>query len=223
MNLKILLLVLTCLAAQRLAAQETSRASDPPTRDQIAKWISELANTKPQPSESPYVLSSPRNADRKALSVVKNAYDNLCINVVVAIPQLIDGLKDKRYAFYQESSSGAFVFHDVGYACYCIIVDNIEIYQPFITVVDEFERPRTVHFVSEMGGIEKWYSTRRNKTLFELQLEAVEWALKQSKPKDSISDNDWQKAKEKLAEFYDVFKAKKEPKINGDQLWFEGK
>ncbi len=223
MNPKILLIVLTCLVVQRAVAQEKSRLTEPPSRDQIAKWISELANTQPQPSAGSYVLNSPRNVDRKALSVVKNAYDNLCVNVLDAIPQLIDGLKDQRYAFYQESSSGAFVFHDVGYACSQIIKDNVEIYRPFLTVTDDFERPRTVHFVSEMGGIQEWYSTRRNKKLFEMQLEAVEWALKQSKPNSSISDNDWQNAKRKLEEFYDAFKAKMEPKINGDQLWFEGK
>lgn len=223
MNRKILFFILTCLAVQRLAAQETSRSSNPPSRDQIAKWISELANSEPQPSASPYVLNRPRNIDRNALNVVKNAYDNLCLNVVDAIPQLIDGLNDKRYAFYQESSSGAFVFHDVGYACSHIITDNIEIYRPFLTVLDDFERPRTVHFVLEMGGIQKWYSTRGNKTLFEMQLEAVEWALKQSKPNSSISANDWRNAKKELEEFYDAFKAKKKPKISGDQLWFEGK
>ncbi len=37
------------------------------------------------------------------------------------------------------------------------------IYRPFLTVTDDFERPRTVHFVSEMVEFKNGIPLERNK------------------------------------------------------------
>jgi hypothetical protein len=221
----IFLISLFLCVAQNLPAQETSATAQRVSRDQINVWIEELANKDPKPFDEPYILKPPRNLNRASLIVVKNAYDNLAANVAKSLPALIESLEDKRYSYYQESPSGAFLCHTVGEACYSIIVRNIEVYRPYATVLDKTERPRTVHFIDATGGPQKWLASRKDKSLFDMQLEAVEWALRQKKPdpQELVSDADWKKAIDDLRDFHAGFRTKGKPVVEMIELWFEGK
>lgn len=212
-------------SARWLLAQEAATKADRPTQAQIKTWITELANRDPKPFTEPYVLDRPRKIDRESLKIVKHAYDKLSAHAPDTLPALIDSLEDDRYSYYQESPSGAFVCHTVGQACYSIVVANIEIYRPHATVLDQTERPRTVHFITAMGGPKKWLLTRKNQSLFEMQREAIEWALKQPKPDPQklVADDDWQKCTEKLKQFHDSFIRAAKPVTVKNELWFEGK
>lgn len=210
---------------QCLHAQEAPTNAGRPSPTQIKNWIAELANRDAKPFTEPYVLKPPRNVSRESLEIVKNAYDKLSANAPEALPALIDSLEDERYSYYQESPSGAFLCHTVGEACYSIIVANIEIYRKHATVLDRTEKPRTVHFIGAMGGSRKWLADRKNRSLFEMQREALEWALKQPKPepRELVADEDWNKCTEELKRFYDTFSRAAKPLAVQNQLWFEGK
>ncbi|XZE44084.1 hypothetical protein SH467x_003672 [Pirellulaceae bacterium SH467] len=159
------------------------------------------------------------------MEIVKRAYDKLFANAPEALPALIDSLKDERYSYYQESQSGAIICHTVGDACLSIIVANVEIYRKHATVLDRTEKPRTVHFIAAMGGPEKWLAERKNRSLFEMQREAVEWALKQPKPepRELVADEDWNKCIKELKQFYEAFNKAAKPLTIRKELWFEGK
>ena len=220
-----LLAIALVFSARWLPAQEAAAIADRPTQAQIKTWITELANRDPQPFTEPYVLDPPKNIDRESLKIVKNAYDNLSAHAPDALPALIDSLEDEHYSYYQESPSGAFICHTVGQACYSIIVANIELYRPHATVLDQTDRPRTVHFISAMGGPKRWISTRKTYSLFEMQREAIEWALKQPKPdpQELVADEDWKKCTENLKQFHDSFIKAAKPGTAENELWFEGK
>ena len=181
-----------------------------------------MANRSERPF-SRYLLEPPRNIDRKTLAEVKAAYDKLSVHFPDSLPSLIDGLSDNRYSYYQEvPSNGAFECHNVGYACYDIITAHIEVYRRYLWVLDRTQVPRTVHFLSAMGGVKKWYRARRDKSLFDLQLEAVDWALKQP-PDERVERSDWDNAVAALRTFRDDFAKGKKPFDPENTLWFEGK
>jgi len=169
------------------------------------------------------VLEPPRNTDRTALADVKAAYDTLSLHFPDSLPSLIGGLSDRRYSYWQEvPSNGAFVCHDVGDACYEIIAAHIEVYRRYLRVLDRTGVPRTPHFLSAMGGVKKWYEARAEKSLFDLQLEALEWALQQP-PDKRVEQADWNKSVSALQKFRDEFAKDRKPFDPKNRLWFEGK
>lgn len=206
-----------------IAAQDADAESKRPSRAQCDAWVQQLANRSERPFTEDYVLKRPRNIDGRALADVKAAYDNLSLHFSDALPSLIGSLNDHRYAYYQEvPSNGAFVCADVAAACNNIVSAHIEIYRRELTLLDPTGVPRSVHFLSAMGGVKKWYAARKEKSLFELQLEAVDWALKQ--PRDErIEQADWAGAVAALRKFRDEFALGQKPFDPQHTLSFEGK
>jgi hypothetical protein len=210
-------------------AQETGSARQPgiagerPSRQQTEVWVRQLANRDKRPFDERYVLDPPRNIDSTALADVKTAYDKLSKHFPETLPALIGGLNDRRYAYYQEvPSNGAFVCRDVAHACDEIISAHIEIYHRELTLLDRSGVPRSVHFLSAMGGIKPWYEARKKKSVFELQLEAIDWALEQ--PRDQrVKQADWNEAGARLRKFRDEFAGSKQPFDPKHRLQFEGK
>lgn len=216
--------VFACFAfcCTQLFSQDTGSKVEHPARAQCDAWVQQLANRSKRPFEK-YVHKPPKNIDRKALAEVKAAYDKLSIHFADSLPSLIGGLSDERYSYYQEvPSNGVFECHNVGGACGKIIHENIEVYRRHLYSLDRTQVPRTVHFLSEMGGIEKWYASRKDKSLFELQLEAVNWALSQP-PDDRVERSEWDSAVVSLRKFRDELVQGKKPFDPKHRLWFEGK
>ena len=203
-----------------VGASAGEQQSKPPSRAQCDAWVQQLANRSERPFEG-YVHRSPKNIDRKALGEVKVAYDNLSMHFVESLPSLIGGLSDKRYSYYQEvPSNGVFTCHNVGGACYDIITANIETRR--LSFLDKTGVLRSVHFITAMGGAEKWYETRKRKSLFELQLEAIDWALQQ--PRDErIEQTEWDRGVVSLRKFRDEFTIGQKAIDPKKRLWFEGK
>lgn len=213
--------IITCFSGS-VYAQDARNKLDSPSLPQCQAWVQKLANRSNRPFDQ-YVFDPPRNIDRKALADVKAAYDQLSAHFSDALPALIGGLYDKRYSYYQEvPSNGVFECHNVGEACYDIIVTHIEVYRRHLYVLDGTGVPRTVYFLSEMGGVEKWHSSRKDKSLLQLQLEAVDWALKQ--PRDTrVERSEWDHAIAALRKFRHELAEGKKPFDPKHSLWFEGK
>src|SRR5262249_349738 len=148
-----------------------------------------------------YVLEQPRNLDNKALRKIKVAYDKLSANIEVGLPILTKHVDDDRFSYVYEDvgTSGAFVKASVGVACSRIIEAHVEAYCRHVTRTDFAAIPRCPSFIhDECGGIDKWWKPRKKKTLAELQLEGIEWVLRQRKPRLFKSEREWTRAKESL-------------------------
>jgi len=194
------------------------------TRAQCDAWVQQLANRSPRPFADGSVEDEPKNVDRKSLADVKVAYDQLSTHFPESLPSLIAGLPDKRYSYYYEvPSSGSFICDDVGRACEHIIRSHIEVFRGYLTVLDLTDVPRSVDFLAATGGAEKWYRARMNKPLFELQLEAIDWALKQDAPNPGIQQSDWAIAIERLKKFRVEFVNGKTAIDPKHRLLFRGK
>jgi hypothetical protein len=214
---------IVCCGMPVLAEEDQPTTLARPSREQCDQWVQQLANRSPRPFEQSYVLRPPRNIDRQALNEVKAAYDALSMHFAIALPSLIPGLSDHRYSYYQEvPSNGSFMCHDVGHACRSIISANVEVYRPFLVMLDKTGVPRTVHFISEMGGAEKWFADRKGKSLLELQREAVDWALAQ--PAEPRMDaKKWEMNVAALRTFRDEMASRKTPFDPKHRLQFECK
>jgi hypothetical protein len=217
------LMVVLQLQSQAIA-QKGAKAAEQVTRASCDRWVEQLANKSDRPFTDPYVLDPPRNVDRKALQVVKEAYENLALHFEIALPSLIKGLSDRRYSYYQEvPSNGSFICQEVGGACYEIISRRIEVYDGFLVQLDVTDVPRTPHFISSQGGVEKWFESRKTRSLLSLQLEAIDWALMQPKDKRIGADIDWTKKLATLRDFRTTLANSGKPYVRRIILQFEGK
>lgn len=200
----------TLLIAASLGGLSLGQAPDvelgKPTRARCDAWVQQLANRSPRPFAESSVDNEPKNVDKKALADVKEAYDQLSSHFTQSLPALTAGLPDRRYSHYQEiPSNGCFICMDVGSACEKIIEAHVEIYRRYLTVLDSTDVPRSVDFLSAMGGAEKWHRSRTDKPLFDLQLEAIDWALKQAAPPTNVREPDWTIAIDSLKKFREEF------------------
>ncbi len=203
-------MIITC-ALNDFAQEPLEEKEAPPTKVQLESWIHELANRSGRPFEANHVLRPPKKVDREGLDIVKRAYSNLAAHFELALPLLVEASDDLSYAYFVEEANGAYVSRSVGSACSDLIRDHIEVHKRFTTVLDFSDIPRSISFIGECGGPAKWYASRRDKSLFELQLETVEWALKQPKPNRGISDKDWEQGNDNLKSFYKKFAEEKKP------------
>lgn len=205
-----------------LATAQDKPVDKPVTREQCDAWVKQLVNRQAWPYKEPYVLNSPRNSGDAAYQDVKAAYDLLAKNVVLALPSLVEGVGDKRYSYWQESTSGAYVPRSVGEACRELITFQVEVYRDDLYLLDDTGVPRTLHFIRNNGGHKKWYESRKDKPLYDLQLEALDWALLQ--PADErVDSRKWKQGLAKLRKFREEFVKAGKPHHRVQELWFEGK
>jgi hypothetical protein len=77
-------------------------------------------------------------------------------------------------------------------------------------------------FLAKSGGIKKWYAERKGKSLFELQLEAVDFALAQP-PQELVDRKQWENQLTALRKFREEFAKSEKPFDPKHRLQFEGK
>ena len=125
--------------------------------------------------------------------------DELSDNIELSLPILMNHIKDKRFSYvYEEGISGVYETANVGTACRRIVEEHVEVYRGLVTKTDEEGRSKSLWFIEDgCGGIEKWWKSRKGRTLAELQREGIEWALKQRKP-DHFTAREWAAAKKDL-------------------------
>jgi hypothetical protein len=100
----------------------------------------------------------------------------------------------------------------VGDACRWIIIAHVEVYRPQVTRGGFGGVPRCPSFIYDgCGGIEKWWKRHKGDSLTELQLEAIAWVLRQSKPKEFESDREWAATKKELEKLARDIRASRKP------------
>jgi hypothetical protein len=185
----------TCCTA---IAQEKTLAPD---EAQIRAWIAALANPGP-PRRFEYPDEQLTKEERENLKPVSVAYANLTKHFVAALPYLVESTGDKRYSYPQEHpSSGVFENQTVGRACRSIIEGKVLPDNP--AVIDEREIAVWHHLPVDKD----WYARVKGMSLFEMQVDSLDWLLKQPPPGRG-SDKQWEAALQGVRKFREAFVAK---------------
>src|SRR5581483_3153758 len=134
----------------------------------------------------------------KTFKKIGAAYNTLSENIEVALPVLMKHINDKRYSFVGEQpSSGVYQLKPVGWACSEIVHAHVEAHLLKTFCHSREGHPLAYSFIRHCGGLDKWWGTRKGKLLAELQLEAMEWVMKQERPKLEVtfeSEEAWKEA-----------------------------
>jgi len=199
------------------------------TAARCERLVEQLVSPDKPPFTKSYVFQLPKGVSELALietqAKIKAAYDELSDNIEVALPALAKHVEDERFSYvYQDPISGVYLTDSVGDACSDIIVEHVEVYRKHVTSYDEEGRQRSLWFIEdECRGIDKWWKSRKGKTLAELQLEGIEWALGQKKPAHFTSNKKWAAAKKALKKLAEDIRASQKPILAEHHIQFFSK
>jgi hypothetical protein len=137
------------------------------------------------------------------------ALELLIQNAEFAWPELVNHLDDERYCVTYKSFSGFTLDFTVGGACREVILQNLA-YGYFKTVrpgsKEAYLRLQTPGFLRDPVKLKAWCEARRNRKLYELQIEICDWAAAElAKPEefpkeDLDTRNRWIAAIQKASE-----------------------
>lgn len=199
-----------------LAADEPKVLPKKLTIEECQKRIDQLANPEPKPKTlcGKTAIGQPKGADafiRRQRSI-KAAYDELSVNVEVALPLLVKHSGDDQFSYlYEDGISGSYGCMTIGNACRQIIGHHIEVCRPHLRKARDSEgRYHSLSFIGECGGVAEWWQPRRQMSLMELQLDCIEWARSHKRP-DYFDDQEWQTSKKALAELAAKIRESKQP------------
>ena len=135
----------------------------------------------------------PPNYDKEAQARIEKHQQILSDHCDVALPFLIEGCTDSRYSLTWQSDSYC-GNACVGEVCLGIVTSYLEIYREYMPSLVEKIRCRAYNYVPRIHGaignevseekkkeIEEWWRARKGKTLLQLQLEAIDWAIEKRK------------------------------------------
>jgi hypothetical protein len=172
-----------------------------PNEAQIRAWIAALANPGP-PREFDLPFEMLTKQELENLKPVRAAYENLSRHFVVALPYLMDSINDKRYSYpHEHPSSGVFENQSVGAACRNIIQNKVLLNNP--ALLDR----REIAVWHRLPIDKQWYARVKGMTLFEMQVDALDWLLKQPPP-SSVSREAWAVELKGVQKFREEFVAK---------------
>ncbi len=191
------------LTSQLVAQEKTPLTAKRLTVKQCEKLVETLASPHKAPFTEDYVFDLPKGLGESELlhrqRAIEVAYDTLSANIEVSMPVLMDHVGDQRFSFVQEAmASGTYYCSSVGEACSVIVRAHVSPYQRAVEKSDGEGHTKSIDFINDVcGGLTPWWKKRGKRSLADLQLEPVEWALRQSKP-DYFSDKEWTEAKQQL-------------------------
>jgi hypothetical protein len=177
-----------------LAFSNRGIGGPPSSKDELPKEYGELVRMLVSPNEKPTAQGGanpsakfPEGYDVKAQKRIKAARQKLHDNFEKALPFLIDAIDDNRYCMTIDWAEGdGYYNYSVGRVCRDVIASQLEVYRPKI----RFSGPQHWHRYN-YGPINKpWWHARKGRSLAELQVEAIDWAIKRRKaePKDEVGE-----------------------------------
>lgn len=217
------------LSASAVAGDQVRDKPKPLTAQECERLVQQLANPKPQPFAKSYVLRLPPGVSTAELArtqaPIAAAYDQLSANIETSLPVLMAHLDDERFSFVrQDGISGVYMCTTVGGACSVIVDEHVMIYSAPVTKADSDGRRKSLWYLYDEfdGDLAKWWKGREKKTLAELQLEPIDWALKQPQPK-YFSAKEWKDAQAKLEQMAKQIRSTNRPIEVVHQVSFFGK
>ncbi|HEY3968734.1 MAG TPA: hypothetical protein VGM05_29570 [Planctomycetaceae bacterium] len=160
-----------------------TRATADEQADEIERLIDALASTNKAPKQrgqdGGLGLDYPPEYDKNAEVVVKHAGDKLIAHGATAFPALFEHLDDRRFSHVDEGANG-FATAAVGAACGSIIACQLEIYEKINIYPGAF--PSYYRYVVHKDEKpDEWCKSHTEMSLYEMQTEAVEWAISEQK------------------------------------------
>ncbi len=172
-TLTLALLVLSANADEPLAAKTKYR-------DLIKQLVSPNVKAESGVRGDAWV-KFPKGYDVAAQDKIDDVREELQRSVAEALPYLIESLGDKRYCMTINWAEGdGYYNRSVGEICHEIITSHMEIYRDKIPVGS----PRRWHRYDYPNISKKWWEARKGKSLAELQVEAIDWAIATRKADD---------------------------------------
>jgi hypothetical protein len=157
--------------------------SDGPSKDGRTKKYAELVAQLVSPNKEPVTANEdegsvkfPKEYDRAAQRRIDRARMALQDEIEDALPYLIDALEDERYCMTINWGEGSKYYnYSVGEICKDLIASRLEIYREKM----QFSLPRWHEYDYPVS--KAWWKKRKNRSLVELQVEAIDWAIKRRK------------------------------------------
>jgi hypothetical protein len=174
---------------EKSPATPTDESKKKLTEQEIKTMVDNLVSPNPKPitgdddpKEAPeYRL--PTGFDKEKQKLVRKAVDDLTGLGIRAFPFLIDRWADGRYCLtISEGLNGYCRNQTVGKTCQMIIFGQIQPYGYWYGIdsvgLKLLWRPSYPnHFLASKEDAKKWYEQHKSKTLFEIQLEALDWVI----------------------------------------------
>ena len=160
----------------------------------IDRLVRELASPNKPALIEDGTASYPPGYDKKAQGRVRSAFHQLLDLGLPTFPHLLKHLDDKRYSVTEEDTiEGDWHNYSVGDLCYLVFSSHLQPYGDYYALGkgDPRERPRRPSYfehchLSDPVAAKKWWRARKDKTLVELQIEALKWVIAEEakRPKD---------------------------------------
>jgi hypothetical protein len=198
-------LVIVALLLIPVAGARPGEKPQVPSEREIKKLVDQLVSPNPKPItgdedervEPEYRL--PRGFDKDKQKQVHAARYQLKQIGPAAFPFLIERWKDKRYCMTVSHGLSGYCYNwTVGQVCEAIAFDQL---QPYSTWPAGYDDPRgkpkspdyPPHFLSSQKAARKWWEKNKQKTLYQMQLEILDWVIAEEakRPKD-YTDKDRQ-------------------------------
>jgi hypothetical protein len=169
-----------------LWAEGKGKGTKPPSRKRIETLIAELrsANKDPNPKFRP-IRSFPKGYNVEAQEKVEKARKKLIALGKDAFPALIEHVQDKGYS--RPISTAILRGLSVGEVCFMIIEGQVDLAGIRYKSRDGSDGYHYVHrgYFSQYckkawytrDGLRKWWKDNKNRSLKEMQIEALKWAI----------------------------------------------
>lgn len=161
-----------------------------PSAQQIKALVAQLVSPNPKPILKGDSWRLPKGFDRDKQKKVHEAWAELRMIGPSAFPFLIENLDDDRYCMTVEISAGDNL--TVGQVCFEIIFEQIQPYGFRQKGVSDprtlLPRPSYPEFLRSKKEARKWWEKSKHKTLYQMQLEALDWVIAEEakRPRDFI-------------------------------------
>ena len=177
-------------------AQQPSKVDE----KQVRLWIEQLANLSPARKHRGDA-DEDRLTDKEEmdLGLVKTAYRKLTNNFQAALPHLVEHIDDKRYSFPREHPSSSYYENQsVGDACRSIIDRKLLLRNPMVS------DSRDIAVWHSLPIDKQWFQRVRGMSLFEMQLDSLDWLLKQPPP-ERVGASEWKSELSEVRQFRNKF------------------
>ncbi len=150
------------------------------TKNRYAELISQLASPNKAPTTKNGADSSIKfqlDYDVKAQQRIQAARQALYDDIENALPYLAQAFDDKRYCMTINWADGdAYYNESVGDICRDVVASRLEIYRDEIGFNDAAQWNRYNFPITK-----EWLEKRKGRSLAELQVEAIQWAIDRSR------------------------------------------
>lgn len=172
---------------QRSSYQRSSSSKVESTKnyqDLVQQLASPNKEATTRSGEWGFSVTFPRGYDVNAQIHVDSARQKLHDDFEKALPFLVEALDDERYCMTLGDGGGGYYNYPVGALCRRMIESHLEVYRRKI----HFDGPTLWGKYTYTPISKEWFKTRKGRTLAELQIEAINWAI-QRRRSESIEKN----------------------------------